>query len=99
MACQEIIRTVQPPGRDGDGARSEMARAGDVIRSIADDDKLRRAKVKIEMAIDALGGEGRKITAIMRIIAERARQLKEGRQIDEAQFQVRDGLDIAGQQA
>lgn len=50
------------------------------------------------MAVDTLARKGWQVAAVVRIVAERARQLKEIRQSDEPHFQVRGKLYVSGQQ-
>ena len=77
MTGEKFFRWVRPPGGDGDGACAEMARTGDVIGRIADDDELRGLEIKMKMATDALLRDGRKIAAVVRVIAECAWKLEE----------------------
>src|SRR5215204_553834 len=51
---KQVGGRVAAPRRDGDGARAEVAGAGDVVGRVADDDELFRGEVAAQVAADAL---------------------------------------------
>src|SRR5437899_3499476 len=83
---------------DRHDARAEMARAGDVIRRVANHDELFRRKVRAEMLIDSLCGNGGKVATIEGLVAKRARELKELREAGNFQLEIGGGLYVAGKQ-
>ncbi len=94
---EKFVGVVIATCRDGDGARAEVFGAGDVVGRVADDDELCGREFEIESAIDARGSQSGKVAAVVRIVAERARELKEIVQADDAHLEVRGEFDVARQ--
>ncbi len=55
-----------------------------IVRRVADDDELHGRKREPYVAINARSGDGGQFTAVVRIVAERARQVKEIGESDKA---------------
>ena len=77
VVTEEFVGRVAAPRGDGDGARAEVAGAGDVVRGVADDDELVGAEVSIQVTADALAGDGGEVAPVVREFAEGAGQPEE----------------------
>ncbi len=74
-ACgRERVEAVDAARADADDARADVARAGDVVGRVADDDELVRLKPEAEVAADAFAREARQVAAVVRVVAEGAGQ-------------------------
>src|SRR3712207_8603936 len=51
-------------------SRSEVARAGDVVGRVADDDELLGAEFEVELASDSARGESGQVAAVVRLRSE-----------------------------
>src|SRR5215211_3936527 len=58
LVAEEVGGRVAAPRRDGDGARAEVAGAGDVVGRVADDDELPRVEVLTQVPAEALARDG-----------------------------------------
>src|SRR4051812_15161434 len=92
---QQIFRRIHAACAYCDRRHSTVTSTKDVVGRVAYDYELLRKKVKAEVTIDALNGECGQVSAVVRVIAERARQLEELRKPYEPHLQMRCGLYVA----
>ena len=76
MAEECVGRLIATRG-DGDGARAEVAGAGDVVGRVADDDELVGVEVSVQVTADALASDRREVASVVREFAECAGQTEE----------------------
>src|SRR3954453_21917501 len=75
-----------------------MPSAGNIIRSVADDDELVWLKAGPKMSADPFGRYGREVAPIVRIIAKGARKLEEMVQANKSHLQIGRRFDVACKQ-
>src|SRR5207253_3613411 len=83
---------------DRHDARAEMSSAGDIVRRITNHDELFGTKIRAEMFVDSLRGNGGKVAPIEGLVAKSARQLKELRQTGDFQLEICGRFYVAGKQ-
>src|SRR5258708_1396229 len=94
----QIVKGVSVSGGNRNCASSEMTRAGDVVRRVADYDELRRLKFQSQVLVDAFGRQRREIAAIKSFFAKRTRKLKVLGEADAVYLELRCRPEVASEQ-